>query len=92
MERFRTDGDGPEGLLRPYGPAVAIRAVVIVGEIVPREVDLSPSTLSSRLAARSICALSISYTEYRFYPRDERSVALVRLLIPIRQVLTDSFL
>ena len=24
------------------GPAVAIRAVVIVGEIVPREVDLSP--------------------------------------------------
>ena len=24
------------------GPAVAIRAVVVVGEIVPREVDLSP--------------------------------------------------
>ena len=68
------------------------RAVVIVGEIVSREVDLSPSTLSSRLAARSIYALSISYPEYRFYPRDERSVALVRLLIPIRQVLTDSFL
>ena len=51
------------------------------------------ATLSSRLSARSICALSISYPECRFYPRDERSVALVvRLLLPIRQVLTDSFL
>ena len=42
LERFRTDGDGPEWHLRPCGPAVAIRAVVVVGEIVPREVDLSP--------------------------------------------------